>query len=185
MMTSIIIFETKAKAMNFFCPKCGGKLAICFIESEKRNRKACQICSSIFYEHSKPCVGALVLKEDSVLLIQRAVEPFKGFWDIPGGFLELGEHPVDGIIRELKEETNLLIEPIKILDIFIDVYGSEEEPTLNICYICQVVRGEPKASSDAMDIRWFKIEYLPNNIAFGWAKMAFDLLRENYPLIKK
>lgn len=163
--------------MYYFCPKCGSNLKECYIESEKRNRQICQNCGFIFYKCSKPCVGVFLIRNNSVLLIKRAIEPFKGFWDIPGGFLEAGEHPATGAIRELQEETGLIIEPIEILDIFMDEYGSEQEDTLNICYIANVVGGVPKAGSDATDMKWFSLDSLPDKIAFKWQNKALELLK--------
>jgi 8-oxo-dGTP diphosphatase len=165
---------------NRFCPKCGGDLVDRYVEADKRSRQVCQVCGSVLYEHSKPCVGVLVLEGDKVLLVRRAIEPFKGFWDIPGGFLEKGEHPVQGAVRELREETGLEIKPVEILGIFMDVYGPEQESTLNICYVGRVKSGEPKAGSDAMDMRWLQVESLPCDIAFRWAKEALDLLKRRF-----
>lgn len=164
-----------------YCPKCGGNLSVRYFEADKRTRKVCDDCGSIIYEHSKPCVGALVLKEGRILLTKRASEPFKEYWDIPGGFLERGEHPTEGIVRELQEETGLQVEPIEILDIFMDFYGSEGDSTLNICYVCKVLGGKAKAKSDAIDIKWFDIESLPDDIAFEWSKRALNLLKKRYP----
>jgi 8-oxo-dGTP diphosphatase len=162
---------------NQFCPKCAGRLKVRYVEAEKRKRQICQDCGFVFYKHSKPCVGVLVLRGDEVLLVQRAIEPFKGYWDIPGGFLEAGEHPKDGAVRELQEETGLVVEPVEILDIFMDVYGPEQDSTLNICYIARIVGGEPEVGSDAKDMRWFRLDELSNEIAFEWAREALDLLR--------
>jgi len=162
--------------VDSYCPMCGGGLSLQHVDTEKKLRKVCQVCGYIVYENPKPCVGALILKEDQILLTKRNIEPFIGFWDIPGGFLEEGEHPVKGIIREIKEETGLSIEPFKLLDIFMDVYGSEKKSTLNLCYICRVMGGEPKVGSDAKDMHWFNLRSLPDNIAFDWAKEALSLL---------
>jgi len=115
-----------------------------------------------------------------VLLVKRAVEPFRGYWDIPGGFLESGEHPADGARREILEETGLLIEPTEVLGFFMDVYGPEDEPTLNICYLARVVGGEEKAGSDAAEMRWFPVDQLPKQIAFRWEREALDLLARTH-----
>lgn len=148
------------------------------MQNETRSRQTCQTCGFIFYQCSKPCVGVLVAKKNEVLLIKRAIEPFKGFWDIPGGFLENGEHPVIGAIRELQEETGFIIEPLEILDIFMDSYGPEQLATLNICYTAKVVGGNPKTGSDAIDLKWFPLNSLPHDIAFEWQKKALGLLKK-------
>ena len=90
-----------------FCPNCGGPLGLRVPAGDSHERLVCDNCAFIFYQNSKPCAEALVLRDGKVLLAQRAVEPFHGAWDIPGGFLENGEHPQDGVVRELREETGL------------------------------------------------------------------------------
>jgi ADP-ribose pyrophosphatase YjhB (NUDIX family) len=77
----------------------------------------------------------LAVKEGQLLLVRRAIEPYYGYWDIPGGFLEAGEHPEAGAIREMEEETGLVIEPVEILGLYMSTYGPAGEPTLNICYV--------------------------------------------------
>jgi NADH pyrophosphatase NudC (nudix superfamily) len=92
-----------------FCPNCGARLPP---SDDGFAPQGCAQCGRTQYHNSKPCAGALIVKENRVLLVLRAVEPFKGCWDIPGGFLEAGEHPYDGMLREVKEETGLEIEII-------------------------------------------------------------------------
>jgi NADH pyrophosphatase NudC (nudix superfamily) len=84
-----------------FCAKCGGRLAA--QEIEEQRRLACEACGFVHYLNPRPTVAALVLERDHVLLVRRAVEPRRGCWDVPGGFLEVGEHPVVGLKRELRE----------------------------------------------------------------------------------
>ena len=158
-----------------FCPKCGSLLTVRRVDNKER--QACSHCDFILYENSRPCVGVLTLDENRLLLVQRAIEPFKGYWDIPGGFLEAGEHPATGAVREVREETGLLIEPTELLGIFMDVYGPAREPTLNICYIAKPVGGQPQTGSDAAKMHWFSIDALPDDVAFEWANEALDLLK--------
>jgi ADP-ribose pyrophosphatase YjhB (NUDIX family) len=158
-----------------FCPKCGARLALRTVDD--RDRSACPRCDFILYENSKPCVGVLTLDGNKVLLVKRAIEPFKGYWDVPGGFLEPGEHPAAGAIREMREETGLVVELTEILGIFMDVYGPEEIPTLNLCYTARVAGGAPHAGSDASELEWFAIDDLPEAIAFCWEREALQVLR--------
>jgi len=157
-----------------FCLQCGTRLTA--RHTDGRDLLACPACSFVFYNNSLPCVGVLVTDGDSVLLVRRAVEPFKGYWDIPGGFLDSGEHPAEGAKREVLEETGLIIEPTEVLGFFMDVYGPDDEPTLNICYLATVVGGKEKAGSDAAETRWFQLGDLPSKIAFNWEQEALALL---------
>jgi len=159
-----------------FCPKCGIRLEARSIDG--RERPACPRCDFVDYENAKPCAGVLVVDRGKVLLVERAIEPYKGYWDIPGGFLDSDEHPADAAKREMLEETGLLVEPTEVLDFWVDVYGDEEFTTLNICYLARLVGGRTKAGSDATRIEWFPLDALPRDIAFNWERAALEKLRD-------
>jgi len=111
-----------------------------------------------------------------VLLARRGHEPFLGRWDIPGGFLEEGEHPLDGLRRELREETGLEVEPLEFVGVWMDRYGGDStaEATLNMYWTARVVGGEPEAADDVSELGWFGAEELPP---------AEELAFENVPLV--
>lgn len=90
-----------------FCPDCGAELAP--PDTARLLAQTCQSCGAIHWRNAKPCAGALVVRDGRVLLGRRAVEPAKGAWDIPGGFLEPWEAPAHAAIREVREETGLEI----------------------------------------------------------------------------
>ncbi len=166
-----------------FCPKCGSRLNLRLVDSHEH--LVCDACSFVFYQNSKPCVGALVIDQGKLLLVKRAEEPFKGYWDIPGGFLEAGEHPEAGVLREIYEETGLHIRPEKLLGIFMDIYETTGDPTLNIFYTAAVIGGEARAGSDAVDLHWFDLDALPERIAFKSAHEVLALLRNGRDIEKK
>ena len=70
-------------------------------------RYYCFHCKAIHYENPKPTATLICVDGDNLLLVKRAVEPGKGMWGLPGGFIELNETPDEAATRELKEETNL------------------------------------------------------------------------------
>jgi ADP-ribose pyrophosphatase YjhB (NUDIX family) len=153
-----------------FCPRCRSELA------GDAARLECQACGFVVYASSKPTAGALCVENERVLLARRAVEPFAGRWDIPGGFLEEGEGPLDGLRRELKEETGLDVEPLRFLGIWMDIYGGDStaEATLNLYWTARIVAGEPRPADDVSELRWFDRDALP-----GRDELAF----ENVPLV--
>lgn len=150
-----------------FCPRCGSGLALRSVDGEERPRLVCTRCGFVLYQNSKPCAGALVVQEGRVLLARRAGEPFKGQWDIPGGFLENGEHPEAGVVRELREETGLEVRPTDLLGIYIDTYRSDDEYTLNVYYLAEVVGGRLQPASDVSSLSWFGPDELPEEMAFA------------------
>ena len=159
-----------------FCPECGARLEGQLVDG--RTRAGCRQCGFVDYENAKPCVGVLVVDGGKVLLVERAVEPFKGYWDIPGGFLDCDEHPAEAVRREMKEETGLEVEPREVLDFWIDTYGDEGYRTLNICYVARVTGGHAEPGSDAVKMEWFALDALPDNIAFNWEREALEKLRK-------
>ena len=96
-----------------YCSNCGEKNIFGMIEGQ--NRFHCESCKKIHYENPKQTATLICVKESKLLLVKRAVEPAKGQWGLPGGFIELGETPSEGAIRELKEETNLDGKPIRLV----------------------------------------------------------------------
>jgi 8-oxo-dGTP diphosphatase len=118
-----------------------------------------------------------------VLLACRGVEPARGKWDVPGGFLEEGENPLDGLRRELREETGLQVEPVRYLGAFMDTYGDDERAiaTLNLMWIVRAGSGEPEAADDVAELRWFARDELPSrpDLAFDCVAAALDAWRRD------
>ena len=122
------------------------------------------------YGHSAVTVS--VLPEDGegrVLLARRGVEPDLGLWDAVGGFLEEGEHPLDGLLREVDEETGLGFEPARLLGIWMGRYAEDERATLNLFWTGRLKAGDPSAADDVAELRWFGPDELPSP-----SELAFD-----------
>ncbi|MDA1311937.1 MAG: NUDIX hydrolase [Acidobacteria bacterium] len=104
-------------------------------------------------------VGAVILENDAVLLVRRGNEPLKGIWSIPGGALELGENLIDGVRREVREETGLEIDVGEIVEIFEritrDDRGEIRYHYVLADYICRPIGGTLAAADDAAEVRWF------------------------------
>ena len=145
-----------------FCSNCGAPLA----QHKPFSAQECDRCGAWHFHNSKPCAGALVVSQAQVLLARRGVEPFKGFWDIPGGFLEAGEEPETGVKRELREETGLEIQLIDLLGLYTDTNGAGNYYTLNIYYLAEAPNGTPQATDDVAELRWFPLDQLPDAFAF-------------------
>ena len=103
-------------------------------------------------------VGAVIVHEGRVLLVRRNTEPLKGELSIPGGVLELGERLLDGVRREVLEETGLEIAPLEVLDVFDSIFTDERGLTqyhyVLVDYLCRVMAGEAKAGSDVNEVHW-------------------------------
>ena len=103
-------------------------------------------------------VGALIFRDQHILLVRRKHPPFKDQWSLPGGVVERGETLSAAVKREVLEETGLRVEPVRlacVLDrILPDTSGKPEYHYILIDYICHVVDGEPREGSDVSDVRW-------------------------------
>ena len=151
-----------------FCSNCGVALSL------DEGPQVCGHCGAEHYEHSCPCAGALVVKGGWLLLVKRGVDPYKGCWDIPGGFLEAGEHPEDGAVREVQEETGLKVEMRGFFGAYIDTYGQGGDYTLNLFYLAEPIGGKPRPASDAQALAWFPPGGLPEPLAFSHIRQVLE-----------
>ncbi|MGH3079021.1 MAG: NUDIX hydrolase, partial [Gaiellaceae bacterium] len=130
------------------CPRCASPL------DHSTGRVECRACGFEHWAHSSPAVSAFVVDDrDRVLLGRRAVEPDAGLWDTLGGFLEEGEHPLDALRRELREETGLAVEPGPFVGAFMDTYGiGDDAPAvLNLVWEATAATGDPAAADDVTE----------------------------------
>lgn len=157
------------------CPRCGGVLKI------EGHSAECGECGLTVYANPAPTASALILDDAGrVLLSRRAGDPGKGMWDIPGGFIEEGEEPLETLRREMEEETGLEIEPTEFLGGFADRYGDGGIYTVNLYWTVRIVSGEPSPSDDVAELRWFRPDELPaeDEFAFSNSVEVLELWRE-------
>ncbi|HEY3704564.1 MAG TPA: NUDIX hydrolase [Terracidiphilus sp.] len=102
-------------------------------------------------------VGAVIVHEGRVLLVQRGREPMKGKWTIPGGLIEVGEMLHEAVVRETREETGLEVEPVELVELLDRIHREEGRVRYHYViadYLCRVVGGQLAAGDDAAAVRW-------------------------------
>ena len=109
-------------------------------------------------------VGAVIVRDDRVLLIRRGQAPLFGEWSLPGGVVECGETLLEAAVREVREETGLNIDVGIMLGVYERIIQADDGRVryhyVLIDFLCSQTRGDPKAGSDASDVRWFAREDL-------------------------
>ena len=102
-------------------------------------------------------VGGVVIRDGEVLLIRRGKPPLYGRWVVPGGTVELGEPLERALVRELQEETGLVVEPLELLTVFDRIERDGEQVVYHyviVDYLCRWLSGEARAASDALEVAW-------------------------------
>ncbi len=175
-----------------YCPVCGGRLGPPTAEGlGPDDLRVCGGCGHHFWLNAKPCVSALIVREEVgeqgprplILLARRAIEPYRGRWDIPGGFLRNGEPPEPGLARELAEELSAPLLHHRLAGIEVDEYLRDDVPrearfTFNVFYFCTLPPDfAPKPADDVSEARWFPLAEVPAELAFASNRRALARLR--------
>jgi 8-oxo-dGTP diphosphatase len=168
-----------------FCSQCAGLLEWRRLEDVRYPQPVCTRCRHVEWQNPKPTASAIITRGRpgeavEVLLTRRAVPPFEDYWDVPGGFVDPGEHPEDALKREMLEELRVTIDLQGFLGIFMDSLGDDGESTLNIFYQATIRDGTLTPSSDVREARWFPLAHLPERIAFSNGRQALEALASSY-----
>jgi 8-oxo-dGTP diphosphatase len=134
------------------------------------------------YKNPVPAVDFIIGNDNNskVLLVRRKNEPFKGKLSIPGGFINEGETAEDAMMREAKEETSLIVEPIAILGVYSDSKRDPRMHTISVTFITKIVKGNENARDDAAALQWVNIAgeldklIESNQLAFDHSKILND-----------
>lgn len=176
-----------------FCPLCASPMNP--YEDDGFEREKCSKCGWVHYHNSRPTASAIIVQDGKVLLYKRAKDPFKGKWDLPGGYLEEKESPEEALRREMKEELGVEIEIKNFIGVIGPCYypfGGQEQWNTDIYYEVTTIdppasaspqamrAGEPRAmdGSDVEAIDWFNPDRLPD-MAFDTNVKAIEVWKKN------
>lgn len=135
-----------------FCLNCGSALTTRIIE--ERERECCPSCGTIHYEQHKISAGVCIEQNGCLLLVQRGIDPWRGKWYMPAGFIEADEEPHQAAVREAFEETGLLVETKELAG----VYTYFDDPRGNgivLLFNAVVVGGEIKITPEALQVGFY------------------------------
>lgn len=168
-----------AASLNY-CSRCGKSLEFGAVEGEDRHRLACRSCGYISYVNPRLVVTTIPVTETGeVVLLRRGIEPGRGWWAQPGGFLEVDETVTEGAVRETLEETGLIVEPGEI----VGLYSRLEAAVVVLAIESRIVGGEVRLNPEALEIDAFAPDAIPwPGIAFNTTHWALhDWVRWRHP----
>ena len=145
-----------------FCFNCGARLRKSKVE--KVERDICPACGMVSYVNPIPAAAVVIIGDGKILLVKRGVEPKKGLWSLPAGFIEVDETVHDCAVREVKEETNLDIDLTGILNVY-TIFDDPRYVCLLVVYTAEIIGGSLAPGDDADETKYFAPDELPE-IAF-------------------
>ena len=148
--------------MNY-CSACGAGVTYRIPEGDDRERAVCNACDTVHYVNPRIIVGCLPEYHGNILLCLRSIEPRRGFWTLPAGFMENGETTEQGAARETWEEAQGRVQNLALYRVY-------DVPYINQVYMfyrCELLDGVHKAGPESLDTQLFSEETVP------WDELAF------------
>ncbi len=141
-----------------FCPVCGSE----HFEEDNEKSKRCSDCGFEYFLNPSSATAAFILNDhDELLAVTRKKEPMRGTLDLPGGFCDIGETAEEGVIREVMEETRLVVERAEYLFSYPNayVYSGFEVPTMDMFFLCRVPDTTVvSVDDDADEYQWLPLD---------------------------
>jgi ADP-ribose pyrophosphatase YjhB (NUDIX family) len=148
-------------------------------EGDNRERMVCADCGHVAYENPKVIVGAVVVTGDQVLMCRRAIEPRRGFWTLPAGYMELGETLEEGAAREALEEA----EAVTAIDGILGVFSISRIGQVQVIFRARFANPGPPVfgpGEESLEVRLFAPDEIPwDEIAFPSVHWALNAWRES------
>jgi ADP-ribose pyrophosphatase YjhB (NUDIX family) len=154
-----------------YCTICGNKLVDKKIENNLR--PYCPQCGKVVYVDPKVAVVVLILKNNSLLLVKRDIEPHFGKWSFPSGYVDRGEMVEKAAIREVIEETNLKIKLDKLQGVY-----SGKGPVVLVVYQASPLSPRASKGDEVSAVKWFDLDDLPN-LPFSYDAQIMKDLNNN------
>ncbi len=159
-----------------FCPRCAAPLVERVPDLDNRKRRVCSKCAFVVYLNPKIAAGTLPVRDGKIAMIRRGVEPSRGKWSWPCGYVEIDETVEEAALRETREESGLVVGIGAMLGAYSYPVRAADQPSATtglviMAWPTKSVEGELVAGDDADDAAWFALDAIP------WADLAFDSTR--------
>ena len=156
-----------------FCSACGAALVDRFADG--RERRWCASCRQVVYENPVPAAAVVVRRPGEVLLCRRSIEPYAGSWTLPAGYQEIDETIESTAVREVREETGLVVRLTGLLD----VLTTDDDPrkaAILVVYEAVEVDGELQPGDDAREAAFHRLDDLPEPVGFRNHRLVLQRL---------
>lgn len=157
-----------------YCPVCGNGF------KKGKHKLICVKCGFEYYNNPKPCNGVILVNpKNEILLVKRKDDPKRGFWDLPGGFVDGGENIEESVVREIKEELGIEISSFKYLGSLSDnyLYQGVDWPTVGLIFKAEIRKQDFKIADDITEYKYFPLDKIPyEEIAFESVKKILQKL---------
>jgi ADP-ribose pyrophosphatase YjhB (NUDIX family) len=149
-----------------FCPDCGGHLTERLLETEDRPRLVCDRCQRIVYLNPRIVAGVIIERGGRLLLLRRAIEPRRGTWTFPAGYMEIDETAEEAAVREAEEEIGLKVKAGPLVGVY-SRPAPESPGILTVVFHGRRPAGRVKVGHEALEARWFSLDAIP------WDDLSF------------
>ncbi|MDF2629411.1 MAG: hypothetical protein K0R39_3242 [Symbiobacteriaceae bacterium] len=150
-----------------FCPKCGGSLHLRHVRNDPKERLVCSACGFVFYQDPKVSACTIPVIDGRVVLVRRAINPGRGLWVFPGGYMDQDETVEEAAIRETLEEVGLEVRLTGLVGVY-----SYRSPVVVIVYACEVLGGDLAIDAESLEVKAFAPGEIP------WGELAFPSTRD-------
>lgn len=169
--------------MNF-CSQCGNPVTLRIPDGDTRPRSVCGHCHLVHYQNPKIVAGCIAVWQEQILLCRRAIEPRRGFWTLPAGFMENGETLQQAASRETAEEACAQVTDLHLYTLFDLPHISQ----VQVFFRAELVQGAFAVGEESLEVQLFAQDRIP------WAELAFptvgrtlecffaDRLEHRYPV---
>lgn len=155
-----------------YCSECGSPVALQVPRGDSRERHVCQQCGHIHYINPRIIAGTLPVYEGKILLCRRAIEPRRGYWTLPAGFMENGETSAEAAIRETAEEAEA---KVTLHDLY-TVFNLPHISQVYLFYRAELIDGQFGVGEESLESQLFEEHDIP------WSELAFPTIKRTLQL---